>query len=207
VGENVRRLREERRLTQHELAQVWKRQGLNWARSKIAALEGGNRPRVDCAELVMMAAGLEATVAELFEGAGRVHLTPHPVVVDRDWCRSAFTGTQMSLWFGAQMLPGPEREARDEHMRGILATVKPFPWDRPSEADSELARRLGVPTEAVMAAAFHIFEGRSLTEERDRRVDSLGQMSMSERMAHRGHITRELTPLVEDYLNKEAGEK
>jgi hypothetical protein len=161
---------------------------------------------VDCAELVMMAAGLEATVSELFDGSGRVHLTPHPIIVDREWLRSAFNGTQMSLWFGAQMLPGPERQARDEHMRGFLATVKPFPWDRPSEADGELARRLGVPTEAVMAAAFHIFGG-SLTEERDRRVDGLGQMSMSERMAHRGHVTRELAALVEDYLNKETGEK
>jgi transcriptional regulator with XRE-family HTH domain len=207
VGENVRRLREERSLTQHELAQVWKRQGLKWARSKIAALEAGNRPRVDCAELVMMAAGLQATVAELFEGSGEVHLTPHPIIVDREWLRAAFNSTQMSLWFDAQMLPGPEREARDEHMRGVLDTVKPYPWDSPSEADGELARRLAVPTDVVVNAAINIFDGRTLTQERDRRVANLGQMPMSERMAHRGHVTRELATLVEDQISKDAGER
>src|SRR5829696_7377475 len=90
VGENVRRLREKRALTQHELAQVWKRQGLNWARSKIAALEAGNRPQVNTADLLIMASGLQVTIAELFEGWGEVHLTPNSRVVDREAIRSAF---------------------------------------------------------------------------------------------------------------------
>jgi len=203
VGENVRRLREKRALTQHELAQAWKRQGLNWARSKIAALEAGNRPRVDCAELVMMAAGLEATLADLFEGSGEVHLTPHPRIFRRESLRSAFNGEPVESlpW----LLPGPEREAALEH---ILASVDAInPWNPPSEADGELARRLGVPTDAVVKAAMSIFDGRTLTEERDRRVNSLGQMPMSERMAHRGHVTRELATMVEDHLAKDTGER
>jgi transcriptional regulator with XRE-family HTH domain len=206
VGENVRRLRKQRGLTQHELAQLWKRQGLNWARSKIAALEAGNRPRVDCAELVLMAAGLGVTAGELFEGAGEVHLSPYPRVVDRESLRSAFAGSPIDPIAG-RWLPGPEREARDEHMRGFLATVKPYPWDSPSEADGELARRLGVPTDVVVTAAMSIFDGRTLTEERDRRVTKLGQLSMSERMAHRGHVTRELSTMVEDQISKDAGER
>ena len=43
--------------------------------------------------------------------------------------------------------------------------------------------------------------------QRDRRVANLGQMPMSERMAHRGHVTRELATLVEDYISKDVGER
>jgi transcriptional regulator with XRE-family HTH domain len=190
VGENVRRLRRQRGLTQHELAQLWKRQGLNWPRSKIAALETGNRPHVNVADLILMAAGLGATVGEFFEGSGDVLLAPHPRVVDRESLRPALSGGPMdpdAIW----LLPGKWGE----------------PWGRPSEADRELARRLGVPAEAVAQAVMSIFDGRTLTEERDRRVANLGEMSMSERMAHRGHVTRELADLVEDQISKDAGER
>ena len=43
VGQNVRRIREERLITQGELGDLWKAHGLNWARSKISALESGHR--------------------------------------------------------------------------------------------------------------------------------------------------------------------
>jgi transcriptional regulator with XRE-family HTH domain len=190
VGENVRRLRERRALTQHELAQVWKRQGLDWARSKIAALEAGHRARVDCAELVMMAAGLGATVAELLEGEGEVHLTPHPRIIDRESLRSVFSGARV----------GPPSASFGFSGQATGTVLS-------SEADRELARRLGVPAMVVINTASSIFDGRTLTEERDRRVADLGQMSMSERMAHRGHVTRELAALVEDHISKEAGER
>jgi hypothetical protein len=96
---------------------------------------------------------------------------------------------------------GPELEATDEHLRGI--------WDRtqPAEADRELARRLGRPTDVVVKAAMIIFDGRTRTAERDRRVANLGPLAMSERMAHRGHVTRELAALVEAYMNRETGEQ
>lgn len=198
VGENVRRLREGQALTQHELAQVWKRHGLNWARSKIAALEGGSRPRVDFAELVMMASGLQVAMAALLDGEGQVHLAPTPAIVSREALRTVVDGGQLGIY---RLTAGPELEAADEHLYGI--------WDRtqPAEADRELARRLDVPTDVVVKAAMDIFDGRTLTSERDRRVANLGPMTMSERMAHRGHVTRELATSVEEYMNREAGER
>jgi transcriptional regulator with XRE-family HTH domain len=202
VGENVRRLREERALTQHELAQIWKRQGLSWARSKVAALESGNRPRVDCGELVMMAAGLGVAVTELFQGGGDVHLAPHPRVVRRESLRSALNGGPIDIFDDGRLLPGPERDAALEQIFRVIAETPSYP---PWEADHELARRLGRPTDEVVKAATSIFDGRTLTEERDRRVSNLGQMPMSERMAHRGHVTRELATLVEEHLSTEAG--
>ncbi len=64
------------------------------------------------------------------------------------------------------------------------------------EADRTLADRLDVPTEVVARIATELW-GRSLTEERDRRVDALGEMEPNERQAHRGHVTRELAQEIE----------
>lgn len=185
VGENLRRIREERRLTQHEAARMCQAVGLNWSRSRLAGFEGGGREGVDVGTLQLLAAALDVPPADLFAGDGRVRLSA--------------LGRQSRAGLRRQ-LAGPDwrklpPEDQPEVMRFTKAAV---------EADGALADRLGVPTNAVVEIAAKLW-GRSLTEERDRRVSALGEMEPNERQAHRGHITRELAQEIERLV--EGGER
>lgn len=80
IGENVRRLRRERKLTQHELCHQWRKIGFHWARSKLAALENGHRTKVTGADLTLMALGLGVSRQDLFVGDGDVRLTEAAVM-------------------------------------------------------------------------------------------------------------------------------
>src|SRR5665811_1690735 len=77
----------------------------------------------------------------------------------------------------------------------------------PSQADDELAQRIGVRGVEVAQEAMLLFDGRTLTEERDRRVERMGDLTMQERQAHRGHVTRELAVQLEEILNTRKGGK
>jgi transcriptional regulator with XRE-family HTH domain len=202
VGRNVKRLREHRVLTQHELAQLWKRHGLNWARSKVSALEAGNRPQVDVADLVIMAVSLGVPLAELFVGSpiGKVELKPEPnaVEIDGPALQDLFAG------LGAEarlQVGGAAYELHRKHLEETTERPKPM------QADVELAQRIGVHPRRVAQAAIDLFDGRTLTEERDRRVERMGDLTMQERQAHRGHVTRELSVQLEEILNVKKGGK
>jgi transcriptional regulator with XRE-family HTH domain len=195
VGRNVKRLREDKVLTQHELAQLWQRHGLSWARSKVSALEAGNRPRVDVADLVIMAVSLGVKLAELFvgPGAGKVELKPEPNAVDVDGPELhdlfAASDTDVNLQVG-----GAAYELHRKHLEEMTEGPKPM------QADVELAQRIGVHPRRVAQAAIDLFDGRTLTEERDRRVERMGDLTLQERQAHRGHVTRELSVQLEAIL-------
>jgi len=196
VGRNVKRLRTERALTQHELAQLWRRHGLNWARSKLAALETGSRPQISVGELVLMGFAMRVPLAEFFAGpqGSRVSLAPY---------EADFDAAELSSLFAPELpnieitLSGDAWQAQRAHMDSVLV------GETPAQADVELAQRLGLPPEAVVRAAIGLFDGLTLTQERDRRVERMGSHSMQERQAHRGHITRELSVLVEKALSEE----
>lgn len=177
VGENVRRLREQRRLTQHETVRLLRSVGLSLSQSRIAAIERGDRASVDVGVLLLLCRAFSVAPSELFAGAGAVRLS---------------AGATQSRAGIRQMLTGPdwrqlEPEDQPKPARTSNAAV---------EADRTLADRLDVPTEVVARIATELW-GRSLTEERDRRVDALGEMEPNERQAHRGHVTRELAQEIE----------
>lgn len=75
---------------------------------------------------------------------------------------------------------------------GINDDVHGFCFTR-GEAEQKAARKLGVPAETIAEEAFRK-RGRSLTEERDARVDEQDPPPHSARsvQAQRGHITRQL---------------
>jgi transcriptional regulator with XRE-family HTH domain len=151
VGENLRRIREQRRWTQEEMAHHLRQWGLGWSRAYLAAYEAGHRDGIDVAVVSVLSAALGVPLGDLYPPpAGRRHVAT-------------------------------ERQ----------------------EADAALAERRGLPVQHVMAVARRIYEGRTLTEERDLRVQtsSVGEsMSIGERQARRGHITRELAKEVEAAL-------
>lgn len=180
VGENFRRLREARDMTQAEAAQHLRARGLMWTRSQVAALEAGNRESVDAPALLLLAEALGlARVADLVEGVGPVRLTEQTTAT-RNYVRDRLdggTGGDDPLELGSE---------------AARAAIALMPGETVSfQADAELAQRLGLRPEDVYGTAERLW-GRNLHEERDRRVAEMGEMTAAERRVRRGHVTRQL---------------
>ena len=202
IGANVARLRAERNLTQHELIQIWKRHGLHWPRPKLSALEAGRRDQISVGELVLMAlafgVALEAFV-HLPEGwvppnTMRTVLSPTEGDIPIETLRQLLAGEDIEAYTVTvdQEEHGADAEQRETHTQ--------LPTNVPAQADVELAVRLGVGVVDVLEAAWAEFDMLTMTQERDRRVDELGDLSPGERTAHRGHITRSLSQRIQDRL-------
>ena len=91
--------------------------------------------------------------------------------------------------------------------RRYPADAIPAPSDRltrpiPVEADRTLAKRLGRDPRDIVEAAEGLW-GRSLTEERDRRVSELGDLPIRDRQERQGHITRELSAALRQWIERE----
>lgn len=194
VGENLRRLRQERRLTQDAAAAQLLRTGLNWKRTHVSDLESGRRETLDIGALVVLAAAFDVTPRDFFEGTGAVLLTPraehpeHGSTATRDQIRTWLSGEKSTL-----LLTGVQTS---------LVAVKHADWEaRPiaASADKALAEKLDIDPWHVVRAAEQLW-GRSLTEERDRRVTDLGDLPVGERQAKQGHITRQLTAVLTKWL-------
>ncbi|MCX4908065.1 helix-turn-helix domain-containing protein [Streptomyces sp. NBC_00878] len=187
VGENLRRLRKRRRWTQEALATQLATVGLNWKRAQIADLESGRRETVDLGTLVVLAFVFGAPVHWLLEGESNVLLTPradmpaHGAVMSREQLRAAIAGEEN---YTVTIEGSDSVKAKWDHWRHEEREI-------PVKLDKELARQLDVDVVRIVSAADGLW-GRSLTEERERRVAELGDLPISERQARQGHITREL---------------
>lgn len=197
VGENLQRLRERARLTQHEASHLLLRRGTPWHRSKIAAIEAGERPNVALADVLMLADTLNVELAEFFEGDGDVALNQYVTVSRpkiRDMIRGSYALGGSDDW---------DPETRRDELFGLAQIRADGEGGRlgATAADRTLARRWDVPLRAVTEIAIELWD-RTLTDERDFRVDQIGDMEVGERQARRGHITRELSQQIEGELRK-----
>lgn len=194
VGQSLKRLRKERRWTQDAAASQVSSRGLTWKRAHIADLENGRREALDIGALVVLADVLDARLPDLFEGEGDVLLTPRA-----DWPEHAVSASRAQLrgW-----LAGERSEVRIDGHVAIRAALHPAS----SKLEAAIAEREGFSLQQVLAAA-HGLWGRSLTEERDKRVADLGDLPIGERQAKQGHITRDLAAeLIEWVANAEGSE-
>lgn len=200
VGENLRRLREQSRMTQHEAARLFKQYGLRWSRSKVAAIEAGSRGTVSLADVLLLAYVFRVPIDEFFLGDGEVILADHLPSVPRGAVITIIQGYYPEFQHPhISRQEAEEREHQDvERLFEIIDTRNKLA--QATEADQMLAQRLGVDVKEVLAASLRLW-GRTLTDERNARVVGLGDdLEAGERQAHRGHITRELSQQVEDEL-------
>ena len=197
AGKNLRRLRKDIRWTQDALAGKVVASGLNWKRSNIADLESGRRETIDVGTLLILATALSRHVSAFFEGDGDVLLTPradypeHAATMTRADIRNELRGEGGKR---LRLIGQATARAASQRMTHLTRTV-------PAEADIALAERLSVDPWKVINAAEALW-GKSLTEERDRRVKELGELPIGERQARQGHITRELTAELTKWMNE-----
>jgi len=205
VGENVRRIREAAGARQDDVATAARVLGLRWTRSKIAALERGEKS-LDLAEVVLLAeamgeiAGQPVGVADLLAGDGAVRLS-QSLVIHREALRRFLGGDSVRVLLtdipgGAdamaraiprvperiqrmKLLAGPDMRAEDLRHAATVA----------GEAEERVGRTLGVSKMDVAYLAVGLW-GRTLAEERDRRVGD--DVPLASRSAKRGRVTRRL---------------
>jgi transcriptional regulator with XRE-family HTH domain len=190
VGENLKAMRQKRRLTQADAAAELVRTGLSWKRTHVSDLESGRRETVDLGTLVVLSEALGARIQDFFTGDGDVLLTPRAEYPESG---AMATRAQLRSW-----LSGESASLTVMGSQNVRAALDHFRWqgrDIPIEADLAFAERMGVPVQQVVKAAERIWRG-SLTEERDRRVAALGDLPIQERQAKQGHITRQLTSIL-----------
>lgn len=181
-------------------ARLLARRGAQWHRSKVAAIEAGERPNMSFADVLVLANAFNVELAELFDGDGEVTLTEY-VTLSRPMVRDVIRGTYVV---------GGSEDWDPTTRRGELLELARIRADDDarkaasllgSEADRALADRLNVPARAVTETATELWS-RTLTEERDARAAGLGDMSAGERQARRGHITRELSRQLQAELDR-----
>jgi hypothetical protein len=232
----MRALREQHGQRQDDVARAARVLGLAWSRSKVAALERGDKA-LPAEELLLLPLVLataecgEPSLADLLpDGSGAVRLGDQIVMpaavlaqvvrgeeidiseIDSPSIRESFAWVETWAEGG-----GLERLVS---MVGAATAVAPGRTWREwvaaeraaGDAEQIAARRLGVPILAVVAAALATW-GHGLTEERDARAAQRVGPGGSARsvQAARGHITRELygelMPAIERYRKTPQGEE
>lgn len=230
IGARIRAWREASQVRQEVIAATARRWGLRWTRATVAALEtGGRRLRPEELLLLPYVVSLsqpqdeEETFIELADFLPDdewVMLTPEARVHSqavREILRGRAAGTWPSPWIEvpasqirAAMLrafrraaPKVERVWRHvwPEVERSLQLVSEVENDAAGDAEQKAARKLGVPPLAIALAARKLW-GRSLAEERDRRVSEQwrDEITLRPLQAIRGHVTRallgELGPIV-----------
>lgn len=208
VGENARRLREGAGIRQDDVSKAVKRLGLSWSRSKVAALERGDKA-VGIEDLVVLAdvLGSEETgrvhLADFFDGNGAVQLTEGWTIY-RNALQRFLAGEEVRL----VVRDSPEQRRRmSEDVQGfmersnrLLELAGPAA-DMPSEefealiaegvgeVEARAGKALGLEVWEVGALAARLW-GRSMAKERDARAGE--DDDVDARRARRGQVTRTL---------------
>lgn len=179
VGENLKRIRQERGLTGREFVVELRQGGVPWTHSQLGAIESGRRADIEVSSLALLCHAIPCTMRDLLESSEPVALTADFAVV----------GVAALLDTG---------KAPKQHLRGAAVDRR---FGSVSDADERLADRLGVSVDRVIAAAERLWRS-TLTEERNRRVIERGIEDPEQRVAYRGHVTRELGAQIEAELTK-----
>jgi hypothetical protein len=212
VAHNLHRLREEAGVALDDVVRASWGDGFDWTTAWLGAVERGTRSLTAeqlLALPVVLSAGLgrRITLADLLAGEAPVSLgVDGRASVPARYLRDVVTGEPVREPFATPVVvappPGIDVAARAaeklrEIRRGGLADVDIRALTRAEagagEAESRLARRLGVAPIRVIAAAASLW-GHSLTEERDARLaDGAGPAAVVAR-----RLSAELTERIEE---------
>lgn len=208
VGMNLKTNRERLGLSQEAVARKAREWGLDWIRVTVAAIEQGKRS-FELREMVALLPALGLAPADFFAGAGRVIYGPKgEVKVAAVAAMLSGRAGDVNPQFDYET-PAALAATLDAHKHMIEATSDNTPWWRfdvsfeemqkaelaaRGEPETKAAKALDVEPVELAFLAFRCWEGRSLTEERDRRLGKQAGPGTTSRglQAMRGHITRAL---------------
>jgi hypothetical protein len=196
VARNLGRLRTDAAVSHDDIAEAARLLGLDWTASWLTAVERGTKPLtaeqfVALPVVLTRALGHKTALADLLLGDDVVRLGKAPGLASTElpasYLRDIVTGVPFQHPFGPTGRRRPARaeptaaERAAEKLRTIrrlgLGHVDVRALARAEagagDAEDKIARRLGVPVIAVVAAAAGLW-GRSLTDERDARLGSTG---------------------------------
>jgi transcriptional regulator with XRE-family HTH domain len=209
VGGRLRECREQRGHRQDDVAALARIAGLPWSRSTIATIEAGRR-ELSLSEIAALLIVLDMNLPDLFAGLGGLQIAPG-AAIDADDLLAGLVGPSPSWRNTAKWTPQRSPLAARAGGAAIKVGVRKLKtrarvWPKAplqsifdaedaaaGETEQKAARRLGVPPIDVSLLAFRLW-GRSLTEERDRRVEATATPNAAARtvQALRGHVTRGL---------------
>ncbi|HVD03843.1 MAG TPA: hypothetical protein VNF75_06890 [Candidatus Dormibacteraeota bacterium] len=220
VGENLRRLRSDRALTQEGAARAVREVGLPWTRKHIAALETAVREDLTIGELVLLSRAFDVALREWFlDPEGReIQLIRGTRVRARGVREAGVRTTGLRFMFdseregrlgppsagSSQPSAGGVRQPRLSGDVWLVGQVDSLVGSlvRGDEviyslAEGKVAVRLGWPHERVRDMAKRLW-GSTLDAERDRRVAATGGGGLGGLGARRGHVTRALIEELRD---------
>ncbi len=183
-------MREQGGARQDDVSREARRHGLAWSRSKVAALERGEKS-ISIEELALLPRILaEATGSVVSVGM----LVPDDVLV-RLTDAVAIPGETLKRVYGGTGVQ-PETIPHETHIEIMRKTFPGVPHLVVGEAEQKAAPRLGVDAATVATVAYDLW-GRSLGAERDARVaEREPDASPDRRRALRGQVTRHLVEQV-----------
>lgn len=196
IGRELRALRETAALRQDQVAATARAWGfLDWTSATVAAVEAGRR-QLSVEELVLMPWIINGTgPASAVSHPDHSGATELPQILGCDH-RAVVEITPMLALTGAgfqAIFAG--RADTDAMVRAVLRAPKSKSVRLEAGLDAELkaARKLGIAAADVVTLSRRLW-GRSLTEERDRRVSEAAHAPRTARalQAQRGHMTRSL---------------
>jgi transcriptional regulator with XRE-family HTH domain len=155
VGENLRRLRLGRGVSQAELAGLLTSFGSRWAKGRVVALETGTRDTVTVDELCELSNALRAPLAEFFIGDGEIPVGAHGTIEQSELRRA--------LEFAEHV---PVHMNSPEAIHAFQALVDE------DYAAFEVAQQLDLPVQRVRLLARRLY-GQNTTQERAARVGDL----------------------------------
>jgi hypothetical protein len=213
VAGNLRRLREDAGATLADVSRAAWGNGLEWAPTWLGTIERGTKS-LSAEQLLALpvvltsALGHRVTLADLLTGDAPVLLgTDGRVSVPPRFLRDVVTGEPMRRPFATPVVviePSPEvgaaaraaerlREIRRAGLGDVDIRALGRAESGAGDAETKLARRLGVAPIRVIAAAASLW-GHSLTEERDARLaDGAGPATTVAR-----RLTAELTARLDE---------
>lgn len=161
---NIRRRREELNWNQGDLAEAMS--GMGWTPTTVTWVETGRRHlRAD--ELIQLCVVLGVRPDYFLEGEGLVRINEQQFARPLDAMRA--------------LLNAPAAPSRMESSGSVVR-----------DEERKAAAKLGMSVTVLRTIAPEVWDGRSLLEERERRLGSTKNVALRSLQARRGRITRDL---------------
>lgn len=203
VGGHLAELRGARGWRQDDVARAMQAAGCSWTRAVVASVEAGRRD-VAVPEVAVLSRVFGVPVKAWYAGEGRVTMG-EGATWELSALRDYLSGAEPA--FEDERMDEPARRDprhAEELMAAFMGAVR---RNGPGEAEQVAARRLDRSHDQVVAASRALW-GRTLTAERDARVDQQAGADASPRrlQAIRGHVTRGLYAELREYFDQQKGQ-